>query len=137
MKQILVASLILLLAGCSTSAKGTVSDATYMIEGDQSEIAECIVVELDRLYKKKMDYCGIFCDVTWEDIGVGERHKHYVKKTGDNIYEVHYTGWTSWNDPLYYVKLTKVDNVVLIERFSFYLGANSESWPSEAIAACT
>ena len=132
MNKILIASLILLLAGCATSAIGTSSDATYMVEGDQYEIAECIVVEMDRLHKKEVD------GVSWADIGVGEVVKHYSKKTGDNTYEVHYTGWQGWHDPFYYVKLTQVDNIVMVEQFTFWSMNISPiaSLPKDSIEAC-
>ena len=136
MKQLVIISVVFLLAGCATSAKGTSPDQIYMVEGDQYEIAECIVVEMDRLFKKRIDDCGILCEGSWADVGVGEVIKHYSKKTGDNTYEVHYTGWQGWHDPNYYVKLTQVDNVILIERFTFISIHVNASLPKDSIEAC-
>ena len=138
MKQLIVISIALLLAGCATSAKGTSSDATYMVEGDQYEIAECIVVEMDRLFKKWLDDCGILCAGSWADVGITDPVKHHSKKTGDNTYEVYYTGWQGWHDPFYYVKLTQVDNIVMIEQFTFWSMNISflASLPKDSIEAC-
>ncbi len=130
MKQILLASLVLLLAGCATSAKGTSPDQTYMVEGDQYEIAECIVDEIARLHKKRID------GVSWADLGVTDPVKHYSKKTGNNTYEIHYTGWQGWHDPYYYIKLTQVDNIVMIERFTFWSMGLAVSLPKDSIEAC-
>lgn len=130
MKQILLASLALLLAGCATSAKGTSPDEIYMVEGDQYEIAECISNKLSERHEKLVSnwYSKPFLPL--------EPVNHYVKKTASNTYEVSYTGvWSIWHDPIYYVKLTQIDNVILIERFSF-INAGRHAWPKEAIEAC-
>jgi hypothetical protein len=130
MKQLLLASLILFLAGCAISAKGTSPDEIYMVEGDQYKIAECISDKLSEKWETK------YMSNWWNTPLFTDPIKHYVKKTANNTYEVSYTGvWTIWHDPIYYVKLTQVDNVILIERFSFYTGIY-KGWPKEAIAAC-
>ena len=132
MKQILLASLVLLLAGCESithRATGRAPDQTYLLERDQHEIhetADFIIAELDE--RQEMDHIRQLLRVVLT---------HYKIKTGDNTYEVHYTGsWSAWHDPVYYIKLTQVGNTILIERFAFVSIGIQDSWPKESIEAC-
>ena len=132
MKQILIISMALLLAGCESithRATGRAPDQTYLLERalyDRQEITDCIIAGLDEVGRGLYSWSGV----------IGKNLTHHSIKTDDNTYEIHYRESPMWfgGDPTYYVKLSEVDNLLIIERYSGALV--NIKWTRDSIQTC-
>jgi len=90
-------------------------------------MADCLIAELDERVEPQMDlYSKI----------AGKTLTHHTIATGSNSYEIHYRESWFWfgGDPAYYVGLSEVNDLLVVERFSG-MWVNLP-WTTDSIEAC-